>query len=126
MLKIRGAQMRALEAALEPAFVSDVAEHVRALELGDAAELGGTALLARVRVGLARGKRAGLTTREGLRFFVSLLFDAGPGVEDDPRVRALLGSDLAEDERLRRVHRYVYFDSIANAAPFPVGDWDEV
>ncbi len=99
---LRKAQIEEMRKAAEPAFVKEVASHLRDNNTEAVAALKDPELERRIGIGLKRARRHELTQRATLTLFVALMFEIAPNFDESAPVKALLG-DMTKppDERMR-------------------------
>ncbi len=116
VLRIRQGQLDALRSDRERQFARDVARYLRDNHAGAVAGLDDAELERRVLVGLARGRKHGLSDERMLLSFISLMFRFAPNFDEHPRLGKVLRS--SEDPPGRRFQKMV---ALATQA-----DWEEV
>jgi hypothetical protein len=103
MLKIRKDQMEAMDQLAVKHFEERTTEELKQSFPKHARLLGEGKLRQRVRDGFARARAYGLSSRNGLRLFVELIFLLGNSFDTDPQVSwaAQILNDSAADEATR-------------------------
>lgn len=101
MLKISKQQLDALGQEKRAAYARDLARYLRA-EHGDAVrDLSDVELRRRVRIGIARAERYGITWDSTITAFVAIMFEIAPTFDEQAAIRRVLeDARIAPDTRV--------------------------
>jgi hypothetical protein len=101
---LRKAQIEAMRQAAEPAFVEEVAAHLRENNTDAVAKLKDPELERRIGIGLKRARRHELTEKATLTMFVAFMFEIAPNFDESAPVKSLLEDKTkTPDERMREL-----------------------
>jgi hypothetical protein len=103
ILTIRSEQMRAFDAATEPAFIDRLVDHLETFHDDSIAGLEAAELRRRVAAGLARARGYRIYQQDLLTAFVSLMFVIAPNFDEHPTIRAILTQSGRYDDRAQRL-----------------------
>jgi hypothetical protein len=114
-LKIRPEQMEVFRRAAVKGFIERMMEHLHRYHSEAIAGLSDEMLRDRVEIGVGRGEAYGLTSEDGLPFFVALMFEIAPNFDQQTNIHSLLSQkELPPKVRIELVQKATTAD-----------DWEE-
>ncbi len=90
MIRVRKLQMAALEESAQEVLVHEIGRHLREEHAELVEKLTDEVLLARIRYGVHKAERYGMTWDTTITAFVAIMFEVSPSFDEHPAIRSVL------------------------------------